>query len=262
MGLSKAKNLFDQTDTADLDGYDNLGAFLRGESGNVITDRDISGQRHLDVFSALADGAGTALTSTLVGSDQALDVNMVNEISVDVQGDYDVSTNATPDSVGMIAHDRGATQDETSQNIRPTGGAPSADNLDPTDIQALDMNSYLMGWDGSAWDRLTTDANGLQVSVQNDVNVTDSASAIENTNVSVAATATQLVSSALSGRREITIQNDGNKDIFIGKDNTVTTANGIRVARGGSATYKWNDSVDPYAISESGTVDVRVLEAA
>jgi len=109
-----------------------------------------------------------ALTSTdLGGGVLALDVNVGNDITAecDLDGDYDVSTNPTPDSVGLIVHDRGASPDETDQNQRPTADNPDSDNVDPANVHALDTNSYLMGWDGSAWDRLTRSANGLEVDV-------------------------------------------------------------------------------------------------
>ena len=39
---------------------------------------------------------------------------------VKTKGEYDVTDNALPSSSGLIAHDRGAVIDETSQNQRPT----------------------------------------------------------------------------------------------------------------------------------------------
>lgn len=59
-----------------------------GDGGGSITvdatDLDIRDLTAVSdsVASHMFDGAGTALTSTLVGADQALDVNIVNEISV------------------------------------------------------------------------------------------------------------------------------------------------------------------------------------
>lgn len=83
------------------------------------------------------------------------------------------------------------------------------------------------------------------------------------TKVSVVSTAggTQLIASALANRKEITIQNLGNQDIYI-KDGTGATVNDLVIYAKSSATYKWGPGIDVYAITSSGTADVRVLEAA
>lgn len=127
--LGKDKLIYDSTTPAD---GDSVAAFLRTAAG--------------------------ALTST--GAAGALDVNITNALTVNINGDYDVGTNPTPDSVGMIAHDRGAAPDQTAQNIRPTGGAASSDNVVAANVFGLDVNSFLMGYDGTTWDRLTSTITG------------------------------------------------------------------------------------------------------
>lgn len=77
---------------------------------------------------------------------------------------------------------------------------------------------------------------------------------------SVTTTAAQLVSSPLLGRKRIMIQNLGNKAIFIGFDGTVSTANGLRVSAGAFLEMPFGEDLSIFAISESGTQDVRVVE--
>lgn len=103
------------------------------------------------------------LTSTTVGGSEALDVNLVSPITVDtdVKGIYDVSTNPTPDSVGLIAHTRGAT-DDTTQVERLTSASPSADGIVSADVDGIDSNSFLMGYNGTTWDRLLATSGKLQ----------------------------------------------------------------------------------------------------
>lgn len=79
---------------------------------------------------------------------------------------------------------------------------------------------------------------------------------------SVAATAGEIASSPLLGRKRIMIQNLGNKAIFIGFDNTVSTSNGLRISAGGFLEMPFGEDLDIYAISESGTQDIRVVEIA
>ena len=57
--------------------------------------------------------------------------------NVALNGDYDVSTNSNPSSSALIAHDRGASIDETSQNKRVTAVA-GADNTVCLDIALRD----------------------------------------------------------------------------------------------------------------------------
>jgi len=207
------------------------------------------------VASFLYDAAGTALTSTLVGGKQSLDVNMVNSISVLLDGIYDGVTNLAPDNVGLISHVRGATPDETDQTFRSTGGVASSDSVVAANVHGMDIMSFGMLFNGTTFDRIRSKNLG-------NVAVNDSASAVSSVAVSIAATATALVASALSGRREITIQNLGNKKIYIGQDNTVTVASGLMLQAGSSASFKWDSGVAPFAISESGSVDCRILQAA
>lgn len=83
-----------------------------------------------------------------------------------------------------------------------------------------------------------------------------------NAAVSVLATATDLVGSDLANRKRIMIQNLGSKKIYIGKDATVTTVNGLELFPGGSMELDIGPSINIHAISSSGTQDVRVMELA
>ena len=49
--------------------------------------------------------------------------------AVNADGDYDVTNNSKPSSSGVIAHDRGAAIDETSQNKRVTAVAGEGDSV-------------------------------------------------------------------------------------------------------------------------------------
>lgn len=81
-----------------------------------------------DVIVKLGDG-------TTPSQQIAIDAN--GRASVKSLGDYDVATNAEPSSVGVVAHDRGATIDETSQNKRVTAVA-GADNTVCLDVALRD----------------------------------------------------------------------------------------------------------------------------
>ena len=136
MASTKDRLIFD---TSDADGTsDNVGAYIRS-----------------------ADG--TQITHTNSGGKDALDVYMVNEIAVSVDGVYNGTTNTNPDNVGLISHTRAASPGDAEQVERLTANAPDSDDIDPADVKAQDVNSFMLGWDGSGWDRLTASSGALDI---------------------------------------------------------------------------------------------------
>lgn len=120
-----------------------VGSFLISKTGNVIDATDVSGTK-------------------------GLDVNVLNNLTVDADGIYDVSTNTNPDNIGIIGHTRAVSIGDAQQIERLSAGAPSSDNIDPANVMALDTNSYLLGWDGSAWDRVGLTSGQLDVNINLD----------------------------------------------------------------------------------------------
>lgn len=135
MGLSKDKLIYDSTTPSD---GDSVAAFLRVAAG--------------------------ALTST--GAAGALDVNVTNAlaIAVDLDGDYDGTTNLTPDSVGTLVHDRAAAPAVADQNKRTTGGAASSDAVVAANVHGADANAFGMIFNGTTWDRMRGTSGSLNVS--------------------------------------------------------------------------------------------------
>lgn len=81
-----------------------------------------------------------------------------------------------------------------------------------------------------------------------------------NAAVTVGTTAVQLDATAQAGRQFATIQNNGDKPIFIGFANTVTTSNGIEISKGGSWDFNVGEAIELWAISASAAQDVRVIQ--
>jgi len=87
MSIFKDKIDFDPTVPADID---RIGAFNIGKGGAVVDSQTINSLEWLNTASALFDGSGTALTSTLISGDQALDVNIATaSVTVDAS-DLDI----------------------------------------------------------------------------------------------------------------------------------------------------------------------------
>jgi hypothetical protein len=58
----------------------------------------------------------------------------------------------------------------------------------------------------------------------------------------------------------IIIQNISNRDVFLGLNASVTTANGIRLSSGSSIEVPAGPALNWHGITSSGTADVRYLE--
>lgn len=79
---------------------------------------------------------------------------------------------------------------------------------------------------------------------------------------SASSTASQIAATPLTGRINVTIQNLGTADIFIGESNAVTVATGTKIAKGSSFSEKLAAGANIWVICASGSSDLRVSEFA
>ena len=79
--------------------------------------------------------------------------------------------------------------------------------------------------------------------------------------VSTSAIELKVGASILSGRDYIVIQSKGNK-VYIGFDNSVTVSTGIELKKDQTMYLSAGDNITVYAIANSGTIDVRIMELA
>lgn len=101
----------------------------------------------------------------------------------------------------------------------------------------------------------------IQAEVTGDVSFAPINGSIKTTADNVTTTPAQILVSPLANRKQVTIQNEGSKDIYIG-DSSVTTSTGIKISRNSSATYAWGPAIEIYMVSSLGTQNVRILEEA
>jgi hypothetical protein len=163
-------------DTTQIQDSDSVGAFLRSSNGTLIDHALINTVNRLAVDATLKDGAGTALSSTLVSGKQSLDVNVTSGINVEV----DLA--ATDDSVSSWTKD-GVGTDITSTLV--------------SGKQGLDVNIV----------------NSLTV---NDAALANTAVASNANPLDVANTAEAAVVSPLANRKYLSIYNTDNRKIYIG----------------------------------------------
>jgi len=135
--LSLERLLFDPSE---IDVGPVVGSYLIGASGEVVDTTDVSGT-------------------------EGLNVNILNELGVDVDGIYNAGTNPNPDNVGLIAHTRAAALTAAEQVERTTAGLANADGVVAANVKGLDVNSFLMGFNGTTWDRLLSVDGALEVNI-------------------------------------------------------------------------------------------------
>jgi len=82
------------------------------------------------------------------------------------------------------------------------------------------------------------------------------------TAVTVGTSAVQLDATPLAGRRKETIQNLGDKALYIKNDNTVSTANGIMIPKYSERDFEFSAALPLWAVSTAAGQDVRFVEAA
>lgn len=198
------------------------------------------------------DGTGTAITSTVVGADTGLDVNILNSLTVDINGVYNVGTNPDPDNVGMIAHVRSAAPGDADQTFRSTGAAASSDAVVAANVQGLDVNAFGMSYNGTTWDRNRSRNNELLVN--------DTAnSAILQTQKNVTTTTGALLVTQLANRKYMLIQNAGSGTVYLGAAG-VSAADGFPISGGSVAELRCGPAVSVHAVTNTGTRDTRILE--
>lgn len=182
-----------------------------------------------NVGAFLRSADGTQLTSTTAASKEALDVNIAaSDITLTVDLDVDL----------LVADDDPDTEDPLKVGSRGHDGssvlgALSADGDKANQISDL----YRRVW--------TTTAPNVGFS---------------SAAVTVGATEVQLDSSKQAGRQYITVQNNANNSIWVGPTG-VTTASGIEIAKGSTASFDMGEALDLYAIAAGAGNDVRVMQA-
>lgn len=221
----------------------------------VWSDADADEVLASDFVGAVVHSGSTKITKTLVGSKESLDVYVANDLSVDLDGIYNVSTNATPDSVGFIGHTRAASLDETVQIERSTIGTADSDAVVAANVSGLDVNGFNMLYNGTTWDR-QKGTNGIA-----DVNVTNASLtvgdvALANAGLAAAQTGmsgTEAALPTLTDRKYLSIVNSGNQEVYLGPTG-VTSSTGFPIYPGVYQTWRAGDSIAMYGICKATKV--------
>jgi len=139
-------------------------------------------------------------------------------------------------------------------NIADGGNSITVDAVD------LDIRNLSASQDNVA---ISDGSDTLAINADGSINVKGgSDTTIKTTTETVTTTAAEVLATPLAGRREVTIQNEGSSDVYVGSVVGVTSATGIKISKNSSATYSWGDAVDIFMVAGSGSQSVRFLESA
>lgn len=247
------KILFDPSSPAD---GASLGAYLRASDGTLLTHTDVGGKKALDV--RLAEGVNVEVDLSHV-DDSVKIGDGTDFLAVNADGSINAVVSATDLDIRNLAF---------ATDKVDVGGSVVA--LDATTLAALE-NITVSATDLDIRDlshaqdsvKIGDGTDFLAINTDGSINTTQaSASAAARGATSVTTTATKIIATNLAGRRKVIVQNMGNKDMFFGHNNSVTTANGLRVSAGSSIEIEFGSTLDLYGITASGTADARYLEVA
>lgn len=82
------------------------------------------------------------------------------------------------------------------------------------------------------------------------------------TTESVTSTESELMATPLTGRLSMLVQNIGDKDVYVKEATGVSTSNGLKIPKGGYFEADLDDGANIFAITASGTADLRCVEYA
>lgn len=234
MGISIDKLQFDPSAPAD---NQRVGSFLIGAAGTVITE------------------TGTALDVNISNASIA-----ISATNLDIR-DLVFATDKVDVSGSVVALD--APTLAALENISVSVGS---EYLEDSAHASGDKGSYSLSV-RSDIPSAATSANGDYASLLSDNKgrlwVNDAANAGQSYGaLSITSTAAEFLGSPLAGRKLLLLQNLGSKDVFIGFDSSVTSSNGLMLAKHSSIELPFGDNLDVFMITASGTADVRYIQLA
>lgn len=277
MGLSKEQLVFFPTDQADSD---NVGAYLTDAAGNLLTSTLLSGKQALDVNIAndtFQIDVGTAdkstftygtsveqpiggvfqdtsptLTAGQTGAVRLTSFRAMHNNLRDSSGNELLGQKVMASSIPVVI-----ASDQTPVQVVGNVADNAADSGNPVKIGYRAIVGSPPAAVGASNDRADAISDKFRrIYVNDGADISAKAQ-----NITVGTTAAALPS-ALSGRRNLMIQNLGAKAIYIGADNTVTSSNGLKVSSNATLEVEIGEDITLWAIGAGAGLDVRLFELA
>lgn len=275
MGISIDKLQFDPSAPAE---NQRVGSFLIGAGGTVITETGSSLNVNLTNASVAISATNLDIRDLVFATDKV----DVSGSSVSISGTVAVTQSTSPWVVSatdldirnlVFATDKVDVSGSVVALDAPTLAAlenisvsVGSEYLEDSAHASGDRGSYSLSV-RSDIPAANTSASGDYASLQSDNKgrlwVNDAANAGQSYGaLSVTNTAAEFLGSPLAGRKLLLLQNLGSKDVFIGFDSSVTSSNGLQLAKYSSIELPFGDNLDVFMITASGTADVRYFQLA
>ena len=214
----------------------------------------------LYVSDTVAQGSLATLAGAISGAEMQVDIVAPLPAGTNNIGDVDIASAlpAGDNNIGNV--DIVTMPAEVIEDAASAGG----ETMLLVGGYRQDANTSPVSADGDFHGFIFNALGELKVSSRLD-DVANSSLVVTTVTVDTTVGGTNLVATALSGRREVTVQNLGDEDIWIKAGTGVTAGsggNGFLLPEDASASYKWGDSIDLYAITASASSTVKVIEAA
>ena len=237
--MGKDLLVFDTTN-----GGDQVAAYLKASDGTLLTHTGGA----LNVSNATLIALSKAEDAAHVSGDQGImSLAVRNDAGtslVSADGDY---SPLSVDSAGRLRIIGSAQSDKAEDAAHSSGDTGSYVLSVRQDVPASSTSA------DADYQSFKTDVLGRQW-------VNDAGQAFFNDAVSVANTATQITATPLASRKKIIIQNASSRAIFVGDSGMVDDSTGIRISAGSEKVFHLGPAADLYAITSSGTADVRFFE--
>ena len=202
----------------------------------------------------LIDGSGyitSNINGTVTVSASQLDIDDLNSADDNVEIKTAAGQALAIDGSGYITANQGGTWNiGTVASITADVSIDDGGNSITVDAVDLDIRNLVFATD-------KVDVSGSSI-----VTSPDAYDIWKATAQSVTATAALVAGTALSGRLNMIIQNLGSNDIYVGQVVGVTASTGLKIPKGSSMEMGYGASAAIYALTASGTSDIRVAEFA
>lgn len=266
--LSLERLLFDP---ADPSSGPNVGSYLRaGTDGDLLSSTNIGGKEALDVN--VVEGINVEVDLSSLDDSVAIADASGNYLAINLDGSINASVSATDFDIRDLTHvtdsikvgdgtDFLAINADGSINansvITGTSADDDIDTGNPIKVgsRAYDAVSGLLAVSDSG------DRADLLSDLYRRIFINDAPNiSVASAAVSVASTATSL-GTPIDGRMRALVQNNSDKPIYVGPAG-VTTSTGLKVDKGATLALEIGQGVALFAVTASGTADTRVFQLA
>ena len=246
MAIGKQKLVFSTDDAESLASSDNVGAFLRSADGTLLTHTTVGGKEALDVN--IVEGINVEVDLSHIDDSVRLGDGTDFFTSTTVGADIGLDVNIINPSLVVTAtdldiRDLSAAQDSVASHLFDGAGVALTSTLVGAD-QALDVNIV----------------QSVPLEIE-DVALANTAIANAAVTLAVANTAQDIVASPLTGRKYLLAYNNANRVCYIGSTG-VTAANGFPLQPGAAIELRAGAAVDIEYVSTLSGHELRTLELA